>query len=127
MCWSGLTTQQWSLSSMCLIPLFRRVQQIFSALARNQTFFNLRAVYSPGHATFNWRSCQGKGGGPGNGGSCKWLSPYDRGTAERKWTCLSLRSQPTVPSGSPLHLQLHWGWMGWYRCDRGFVCTPYLQ
>lgn len=79
---------------MCLIPLFKGVQQILPWPETRLIY--LRAVYSPGYATLNWRSCQGRGEGPGNGASCKWWSPDDRGPAERKWTCLSPRRQHLV-------------------------------
>lgn len=46
------------------------------------------------------------------------------GTAEWKWICSSRKpGRPTVPSGSPSHLQLHQGWIPWCRCGRG-CCTP---
>ncbi len=45
--------------------------------------------------------------------------------ARLRWTCLRLERYCTVPSGFLWLIQLHWGWMLWYRLGRGSVCTPF--
>lgn len=44
---------------------------------------------------------------------------FQRYSRVEEWTCLPQRSQPTD------HLQLHQGWMPWYRCGQGSTCMPY--
>ncbi len=69
-------------------------------------------------------SCRDRGWGPGNGCSTmRWWSRFGRSSVEPRWTCLHLERPHIVPSGSLWLIQLKFGWMLWYRCGRGFICT----
>ncbi len=131
MCLYAPTTQLW-----CLISTTREV-----CARAPYTSWRTRSLCAPRESSSRWEqsiflgismweqtSCRGRGLGPGNGGfTPRWWSRFWEFLARHRWIRLRLFRHCTVPSGTLLLIQLRWGWMLWYRCCRGFVCTPFPQ
>ncbi len=92
-------------------------------------FEHSNTFYQTWDITMCWceqTSRRGRGWGLGNGCfTLRWWNKYGEFWARLRWICLQLVRLSTVPSGYLWLIQLHWGWMLWYRLGRGFVCMPF--